>query len=806
MAKLDKFADYCDELTTTSMDSTSILKGLYDFGKKAFALTALEFWTYRICDTKSIISLLEGYVGNGKPQSMGTIKALVKNVPYEDIMQQPIVFEILRNKNIVAAFVKISKDHNGLVLFSLESFEGGVIEELCQSNVSLWHTLHVAFLLRDIEKAHADLDQERGVAKGIIDSSLDAIIASDVRGVIKMVNPETEAMFGYEREELIGQNVKVLMTHGNAVDHDRYMSDYVVSGNAKIIGTGREVVAKHKDGHEFPAFLSLANFSIGGERHFAASIHDLTTRNQALLELGQARSETQQYFETAATPILVLDVEGGIRLLNQAASDLLEVSLATVVGDHFFKKFIPDWPLSGLYHDFEMLIDEGVETNHRINQEVRGLTGDKKDVEWRLAPLIEKDLKGNDEVKSVILSGIDMTEIKRAEEELLQSQKLQALGLLTGGIAHDFNNLLAVIQGNVNLLLEDLAEIDSPLKGELTESANAISEATKRGVALTSRLLLFSRKKNMQSEEVNVGQLIIGLEELLKRSLGEKMTLDIYIDDNAVGRNVFINPAELENALLNLAINARDAMQAEGVLEISLEKVAVGADKMGVPNQLAEGDYLLIEVIDEGTGIPEEILDKIFDPFFTTKSVEEGNGLGLSMVFGLAKQAGGAVSVATADGEGTTMRLWLPECPTLFEAKIDEMGEAALKHHGDANLLFVEDEANVRRTLTRNFERAGYKVKAFEDAVLARDAIKSGEEFDLLVTDMILPNGMSGNDLRHFVHDTLSPEKPVIIISGYSKELDQLLSEQHATMKVLEKPFDMVKIYDLFDEMLGNDE
>lgn len=657
-----------------------------------------------------------------------------------------------------------------------------------------------------IDELSKALETQRGMAKGIVDSSLNTIIASDARGVIKMVNPITEKMFGYTRDELLGNNVRILMTQGNAVHHDQYLKHYISGGEPKIIGTGREVVAKRKDGTEFPIFLSLAHFTIAGESHFAASIHDMSQRHEVLKDLDKARDEAEQYFETAATPILVLSNRGDIILLNKAASKLLEITTEAAIGVNYFEKFHVISDNLELFDKFDDVVNSGISSEDMIAAEMTSLAGNVVKVEWRLAPFRGQSASSDEAVKAVILSGIDVTDMKHAEEELLQSQKLQALGLLTGGIAHDFNNLLAVIQGNATLLLEDIEGVEGQLKSEMLESAESIAHAAKRGVSLTSRLLLFSRKKTMKMETVVVHDLLYGLKELLARTIGEEIELNITSDDNAHDCEVNLNPAELENAILNLAINARDAMDGKGILEIALEKVDVHHGVFGAPSELKDGSYALIEVIDSGTGITTDVLDKIFDPFFTTKSVDEGSGLGLSMVFGFARQSGGTVTVSTELGEGSTFRIWLPinEMSLGRDVVMTAEDEEPLRH-GSETILMVEDEATVRMIISRHLRRLGYRVITAESAVEAHKMIVDGQDFDLLLTDMVLPGGMSGNDLRKRIQKEMT-DKPIIMMSGYSKELDQIMDEQTEGFRLLEKPFDMDVLMGLFEELLPQKE
>lgn len=642
------------------------------------------------------------------------------------------------------------------------------------------------------EKGSLDLIANRGeeLALGIVDAALDAMIASDERGRIVMCNPETERLFGFKTEELIGRRVDMLMPTEHASRHAQYMTNYSEGGAPKIIGTGREVRAKRKDGSQFPAFLSISDFQVNGKQHFAASLHDLTERNEAREALEREKERSQQYLEIAATPIIVLDNNQIIGLVNHSACELLEAQSESLVGKKYFEKFIAEQDVFIAFDHFNGIINENNKGVDWVEYEIKTLGGKTRLVNWRFAPIRD----GEGSIIGAIGSGIDITESRQAEIDLYQAQKMQALGLLTGGIAHDFNNLLAVIKGNVNLLLEDIDNLSKEEQGELKLSADEILAAADRGVALTSRLLIFSRRKTIKTNVVKPLEMLNDLTTLLKRTLDEK--IDFIIEVAPVSKNALIDISvpQLENAILNLAINARDAMPDGGSLKILLDEVEFLANSTDKPVGLVQGKYVKIELSDTGQGISPENITRVLDPFFTTKEAGKGSGLGLSMVFGMAEQAGGTMSISSELGVGTNVRLWLPSVDGDGLENVDlGQEEFTTLQRGNESILVVEDEAGVRDTLVRTLSRLGYKITAFDNARSAWNFIESGSQFDLLITDLVMPGGMSGQNLVSAFREN-NKKTPIIMISGYAEELKCFEEGEMEKIILMDKPFDIKEL------------
>jgi len=373
----------------------------------------------------------------------------------------------------------------------------------------------------------------------------------------------------------------------------------------------------------------------------------------------------------------------------------------------------------------------------------------------------------------------DVTQKRAAEEQLIQAQKMEAVGQLTGGIAHEFNNMLTVITGTIEILAD--AVKDNPPLATITK---LISEAADRGAALTSSLLSFARKQALQPAEIDVNELLEELAKLLLATFDKKIEIVTRLDRNAW--LAFADRGQLSSALLNLAINARDAMLDGGKLTLTTRNVVFGVREAVAVGAGYAGHYVEIEIADNGTGIPQAILERIFDPFFSTKDVGKGTGLGLSMVFGFVKQSGGGIKVSSAEGRGTTFNIYLPkaETSTLRPAGYDERKVVG----GTETILCVEDDRDVRQFVTVQLESLGYKVIPAINAADALAIAAKGTPFDLLFTDIVMAGALNGRELA----DQMVAARPslrVLFTSGYAHDAPH--GPGHATMgaPLLTKPY-----------------
>jgi PAS domain S-box-containing protein len=386
----------------------------------------------------------------------------------------------------------------------------------------------------------------------------------------------------------------------------------------------------------------------------------------------------------------------------------------------------------------------------------------------------------SDANEQLIAAGVEREKI---EEALRQSQKMEAVGQLTGGLAHDFNNLLAVIVGSLEMLQSDLRE--AGLSG-FDEYVNAAMASSERGAALTHRLLAFSRRQTLDPKFIEPNELISGMEDLLRRTVGPSISIETVLSPN-VG-SILCDANQLENALLNLAINARDAMPGGGRLTIATANVDLNK-QLAATRNMAPGEYVSLSVTDVGVGMSSKVIERAFDPFFTTKPLGQGTGLGLSMIYGFAKQSGGDACIESSEGVGTVVSIYVPRHQSRATAVVGPMtsGTQPLAETGET-VLVVDDEPGIRMILTKVLKKLGYVAIEAATGGAALRHVEGEDRIDLLVTDVGLPGGINGRQLADAAR-ALRPGLKVLFITGYAGAAIADNSFMGPGMDVLTKPF-----------------
>lgn len=402
----------------------------------------------------------------------------------------------------------------------------------------------------------------------------------------------------------------------------------------------------------------------------------------------------------------------------------------------------------------------------------------------------------NTEGKAIRMLGsmMDVTAERDMQNRLRQAQKLEAIGQLTGGVAHDFNNLLTVILGNAEMLSDDLDD-----RQDLRELAKMIETTAERGAELIKHLMAFSRTQMLVPGLVNVGELMSGIEGLLRRTL----TANINIAFARTGRRwkTKIDPSQLESAILNLTLNARDAMPDGGLLTIEIANAKLGEDIADREQDVISGQYVMISVTDTGEGIPADVMARIYEPFFTTKEVGKGSGLGLSMVYGFVKQSGGHITIDSTPGEGTSVKMYFPCAPwSASQADVPAENDAMLG--GDDTILVVEDAKLVRENLINQLEGLGYKVIGAASGPDALELLQKAPQVNLLFTDIVLPDGMSGYQLAETAR-AMRPEMKVLFTSGYMDKSMMDHERLDPEVELLSKPYRRAEMAAKVRKVLG---
>ena len=487
-------------------------------------------------------------------------------------------------------------------------------------------------------------------------------------------------------------------------------------------------------------------------------------------QLIREADERRRIIETALDAFMQIDRSGEILQWSAQAEKLFGASQGEAIGFRLEEVIGVD---AGYKKYLKSIVQVGDDETGgiRIQTDARGQAGDALKVELSITSFKRE----GEHVFNIFAR--DLTDKLAAENQLRQSQKMQAIGQLTGGIAHDFNNMLTVITGATDALSAEVVG-----RSDLVELAGMIEEAADRGADLTRRLLAFARKQPLQPRNLDVNALVADAERLLKPTLGERIKIRTNLSDGPW--LAFVDSAQLASAILNLSLNARDAMPKGGVLSLETHNVTLDNDYANLHSEVYAGDYVELSVTDNGCGIPAGIIDSIFEPFFTTKAAGEGTGLGLSMVYGFVKQSRGHIKVYSEEGVGTTFKLYLPR--TL--GALDEGAEKpAPAHGGDETVLVVEDDNLVRSYVVRQVSGLGYRTVVAANAEEALAALDSND-IDLLFTDVIMPGPMNGPDLVQRAKNK-RPDLRVLYTSGYPENAIVHNGRLDAGVTLLAKPY-----------------
>lgn len=491
-------------------------------------------------------------------------------------------------------------------------------------------------------------------------------------------------------------------------------------------------------------------------------------------ELRMSGEYLRSFVEYASDMITVVESDGTLRFASPSVEAVLGFKPEEVVGMSAFDLVHPEDRAEVM-----ALFKKGIQDPDREERAL--LRYAHRDGTWRHVEVVARNLLNHPAVKGIVIVSRDITDLRQREDELRQARKMEAVGQLTGGVAHDFNNLLTVVIGNLELLEEELGE-----EGRLKEYVREAMKAANRGADLTQGLLAFSRRQPLRPRIVDLRKLVGGMVDLMRRTLGE--TIDIELVGASDLWNCEVDPTQLETVVLNLGINARDAMEDGGRLTIEFGNAHLDADYVEHHPYVEAGEYVMLAVADSGHGMEADVVEKAFEPFFTTKDVGRGSGLGLSMVYGFVKQSGGHVDLTSEPGEGTTVTIYLPRVHQT-ESAPDPKALPGPEPIGDGELiLVVEDHGPLRALAVELLARLGYATLAAEDGHEALEVLRTEEGIAVLFTDVVLPGGMSGADLARQARD-LRPDLKVLYTSGYSEDAVTQRGRLDPGVDLLEKPY-----------------
>jgi PAS domain S-box-containing protein len=618
-----------------------------------------------------------------------------------------------------------------------------------------------------------------------------AIYMLDPHGHVASWNAGARRFKGYEPDEIIGQHFSRFYTPEDKALGIPRIALETAKREGSFEAEGWRV---RKDGTRFWANVVIDPIRDPGGAllGFAKVTRDLTVRRAAEMEL-RASEERFRLLVQSVTDyaIYMLDPDGLVSSWNAGAERFKGYSADEILGEHFSKFYSEEDREAGV----PVAALETARTNGRFEAEGWRLRKDGT----RFWASVVVDAIHNDNGALVGFAKVtrDLTDKRAVEEQLRQSQKMEAVGQLTGGLAHDFNNLLTGITGSLEMMQVRLAQGRT---AEFDRYLMAAQGAAKRAAALTHRLLAFSRRQTLDPKPTNINRLLSGLEDLVRRTVGPSVAVEL------VGASglwpTLVDPNQLENAVLNLCINARDAMPDGG--HLTIETANRWLDERAARQQdLPVGQYVSLCVTDTGTGMSPEIIAKVFEPFFTTKPQGEGTGLGLSMIYGFARQSGGQVRVYSEVGQGTTMCLYLPRHDE--DALIEDKGEASatLAADGDGEVvLVIDDEPTIRMLVAEVLAESGYVVIEAPDGPAGLRVLESNTRIDLLITDVGLPGGMNGRQVADAARLT-RPDLKVLFITGYAENAVIGRGRLDNGMFVLTKPFQMEVLAGRIREIIG---
>jgi two-component system cell cycle sensor histidine kinase/response regulator CckA len=635
--------------------------------------------------------------------------------------------------------------------------------------------------VRKDEEKH--LAQMEGRYRGLLEAAPDAMVVVNRAGEIVLLNLQAEKQFRYHRDELVGQKVTNIVPQGFA---ERLIADGLRSAEdalAQQIGTGIELVGRRKDGSEFPIEIMLSPLDGADGILVTAAIRDITERQQREDELSRLAAVVESSYDA----IVSLTPPGIIVTWNSGAERIFGYSAKEAIGQSILFLSTPD------------RLDEVPKLLERINRadnveyfETMRMRKDGTPIHVALTLSPIRSLDG--QVVGISTVARDVTESRHLEAMLRQSQKMEAVGQLAGGVAHDFNNLLGVILGYTGIMLDRLSP-DDPNHKAIEE----IQKAGDRAALLTRQLLAFSRKQVLQPKVLDLNTVVAGTEKLLQRLIGEHIELLVILSPGLT--LVKADAGQLEQIIMNLAVNARDAMPAGGKLTIQTSNAEFGEEYVAEHPSTKPGLHVMLAVTDTGHGMDAITKAHMFEPFFTTKEFGKGPGLGLSTVYGIVKQSGGSIWVYSEVGIGTTFKIYLPCVGPILE--IASSGDRLEKVEGGSQtILVVEDEAALLQVTRQSLEAVGYMILAAHSPV---EAVRISEShpgpIHLLLTDVIMP-GMNGAQLATLL-SARRPEMRVLYVSGYTDDTILRHGVLEPGLAFLQKPFSRKTLAQKVGEVLA---
>jgi two-component system cell cycle sensor histidine kinase/response regulator CckA len=623
--------------------------------------------------------------------------------------------------------------------------------------------LVVAFDIAERQRAEA-------LFRAAVSVSPNGLIMIDRTGTIKLVNHQIEAIFGYSQDELLGRSVETLLPAHLREIHAQHRHEFLQNPVPRRMGVGRELFGLDRNGRNVPIEIGLAPTVLNGEVMVLASVIDIRARRLAEQSIKDAAARWQALMESAMDGVTLVGTDGIIIECNQRMAAVLGRSIEDVIGHHIGSFAEPG--------DINDSMDAFLQALTLGSGQVFGVRLLRADRSVAVVDFAVNTVQFGSE-RIMLSIGRDVTEQRLLEHQYRQSQKMEAIGRLAGGVAHDFNNMLTAILGYAELIIMALPR-DTPVQDDLQE----IQGAARRAAGLTSQLLAFSRQQVLAPVVLNLNAVVTGVRKMLERVIGEDVAIELELDPQL--KNVLADRGQVEQVLMNLCVNARDAMPQGGTLTIHTENAELTEGYADQHQSVTPGSYVMVAVTDTGVGMSEEVRARVFEPFFTTKEKGKGTGLGLATSYGIVKQSGGFIWAYGEPGHGATFKFYLPAVRAAAVATPISPREEELR--GTETVLVAEDDDVLRKLTSNVLRHYGYTVLTAANAAEAIRVSRAHQRpVQLLLTDLIMP-GESGRSLA----TRLVEEQPgikVLFMSGYTDDAVARQGVMQEGSGFLQKPF-----------------
>jgi len=650
-----------------------------------------------------------------------------------------------------------------------------------------------------------DSTRQKSVAETLLSPSIleavpDALVAVNQQGVIIQVNSQTEALFSYTRDELIGQKIEMLVPEPQRPEHDRHREQFHATPKIRRMGSGLDLYGCRRDSSEFPVEISLSPIVTADGTIVLSMIRDISDRKRIEEDLRRANEELDRrksrelrdsqnrlalIVDSSQDAIIGKNLDGIITHWNKGAQQMYGYTAQEMIGR----------PITVLCPQDRLDEIPGILGKIRQGDEVEyfesvRVTKDGRRVNVSISVSPIHDSEGR--VVGASATARNITAQKKIEAQLRQAQKMEAVGRLAGGVAHDFNNLLGIVTACSELLRNRVDD-------KSLEYIDNIREAAKRGAALTRQLLAFSRRQPVQAQVLDLNQRLTEVSKLLNPLMGDDV--EITLLPRSATAIVEADAGQLDQIVINLAANARDAMPHGGRLIIETGVFDLDETFVREHPAMTAGRYVMMAISDNGVGMDDATRSRIFEPFFTTKEMGKGTGLGLATVYGIVKQSGGDIWVYSEPDRGTTFKIYLPSAEHKLATAAEKQAEAVPPRREGVTILLAEDDVIMRRLTREMLEEHGYTVLEAEDGKSALDTVGADHTaVDLILTDVVM-KGMTGPELVLWLLDE-HPEMKVVYMSGYTGEL---VAHQgiDGGIQLLEKPFTRADLLKTVDAALG---